>query len=232
MKKNQLPKAFLLSLLVGSAPLISMAQDTTAPQAAQPAANAEKIWYDFGWLVSQSAAPLELTAQERAEFIKGIEGGLSGKEGPGEDQAVRAQLNQFLSARFLKVTNEKNAKYFDELAKNPNIKKSESGLYYEIVKPGSEKRATDADTVRVHYKGALIDGTVFDDSNARGEAATFPVSGVVPGFGEGVQLVGEGGEVKLYIPGNLGYGENPPMGSGIPPNGTLVFDVVIEAVNP
>lgn len=235
MNKSQLPKTFLLGLLVGGAPLMGIAQDAVVTETVTAVETPEQVnqmWYDFGWLVSQSAAALELTDQERAEFIKGIEGGLTGQKGPGEDPAVRVQLNEFLQNRYMKVTSEKNNSYFSDLAKDPEVKKSDSGLYYKIIKQGSDKKAGKNDTVRVHYKGALIDGTVFDDSFKRGEPATFPVNGVVPGFGEGVQLVGEGGEAILYIPGDLGYGENPPMGSGIPPNATLVFEVQVESVNP
>jgi len=118
------------------------------------------------------------------------------------------------------------------LDNNPNVKKSPTGLYYEIVEEGSDERAGPSDSVKVHYQGTLTDGTEFDSSYQRGQPATFPVGGVVPGFGEGVQLVGPGGKVKLYIPGDLGYGPNPPGGSAIPPNGTLIFEVEMIEVNP
>ena len=77
------------------------------------------------------------------------------------------------------------------------------------------------------YEGKLIDGKTSDKSRRPVE---FPVAAVVPGFSEGVQLVGEGGKVRLYIPSNLGYGDNPPFGSGILPGSMLVFDVVIVEV--
>jgi FKBP-type peptidyl-prolyl cis-trans isomerase len=116
--------------------------------------------------------------------------------------------------------------YVDSLAEKPA--KSKSGLYYAILAPGNEaKKATRRDSVSVNYEGRLIDGKVFDKSRRPVE---FPVAAVVAGFSEGVQLVGEGGKVRLYIPGNLGYGDNPPSGSGILPGSMLVFDVEIVSV--
>lgn len=238
MSKLQLTKMFALSAMAGMASLTGMAAESNAAASATDAVVASAAtdetqnWYNFGWLVSQSIVALDMNEQERAEFIKGIEGGLTGKEGPGEDMLAQQKLNQFLEARFIKATTAKNTAFFAELEKNPNVKKTDSGLYYEIINPGNDARATQSDSVRVHYRGALTDGTVFDSSFERGEPATFPVNAVVPGFGEGVTLVGEGGEVKLYIPSNLAYGETPPMGSGIPPNSPLVFEVKVEQVAP
>ncbi|MFA5257701.1 MAG: FKBP-type peptidyl-prolyl cis-trans isomerase [Opitutales bacterium] len=105
---------------------------------------------------------------------------------------------------------------------------SKSGLYYTIITAGNAaKKAGKADLVSVNYEGRLIDGTQFDKSAS---PVQFPVAAVVAGFSEGVQLVGEGGKVRLYIPGKLGYGDNPPPGCGILPGSMLVFDVEIVGV--
>lgn len=233
MNKSPFTKTVFLSLMVGAASLTSVAAEpNTEAVAVNAAAEESQNWYNFGWLISQNIVALNMSEPERAEFLKGIEAGLTGQPGPGEDILAQQKLNQFLEARYIKATTAKNAAFFAELEKNPNVKKTDSGLYYEIIKPGNESRATQADNVRVHYRGALIDGMVFDSSFERGEPVTFPVNAVVPGFGEGVTLVGEGGEVKLYIPSNLAYGENPPMESGIPPNSPLVFDVQVEQIAP
>jgi FKBP-type peptidyl-prolyl cis-trans isomerase FklB len=116
--------------------------------------------------------------------------------------------------------------YVASLKEKPT--KSKSGLYYTVLEAGDPaKKATKADTVRVNYEGKLIDGKTFDKSRRPVE---FPVAGVVAGFSEGVQLVGEGGKVRLYIPSDLGYGDNPPYGSGILPGSMLVFDVEVVGV--
>ncbi len=99
-----------------------------------------------------------------------------------------------------------------------------SGLKYKIVRPGGEKKPQPSDTVKCHYKGWLDDGTVFDSSYDRGEPAEFSLSGVIAGWTEGLQLIGEGGEIELEIPSRLGYGEEgrPPK---IPGGATLHFQV-------
>ncbi|NND96528.1 MAG: FKBP-type peptidyl-prolyl cis-trans isomerase [Pirellulaceae bacterium] len=99
-----------------------------------------------------------------------------------------------------------------------------SGLRYRVLRQSDGAKPTASDEVRVHYAGWLDDETEFDSSYARGEAAEFPLSAVVPGWTEGLQLVGEGGMIELEIPSDLGYGRrgSPPS---IPPNATLHFRV-------
>ncbi|GHC00568.1 FKBP-type peptidyl-prolyl cis-trans isomerase [Cerasicoccus arenae] len=222
IKKHLRPlaAAALLSL-----PLSVMAQDTSS-------AADLKIIENFGWFVTESTQKLELTQAEKDAFLKGVKTALSGTGGPEDKTAAATEVQQYLQGRFNKMQTAASSDFFAELAKNPKIKQSPSGLYYEIIEEGDAERASADDSVKVHYKGSLIDGTEFDSSYNRGQPATFPVSGVVKGFGEGVQLVGPGGKVKLYIPGNLGYGPNPPRGSQIPPNGTLVFEVEMIDINP
>lgn len=107
---------------------------------------------------------------------------------------------------------------------NLNAQKTASGLYYVIDKKGNGKHATAADQVKVHYKGTLLDGTKFDSSYDRNEPITFPLSGVIRGWTEGIPLFEEGGKGKLIIPSALGYGPNG-AGGVIQPNEILVFDV-------
>ncbi len=101
-----------------------------------------------------------------------------------------------------------------------------SGLKYRILREGTGAKPTSADTVEVHYKGTLDDGTVFDSSYDRGESISFPLLGVIKGWTEGLQYVREGGMIELEIPGELGYGSRGT--SGIPPNATLHF--VVELI--
>lgn len=112
---------------------------------------------------------------------------------------------------------------------DPEIKTTASGLSYKIINEGEGAKATDDDFVKVIYKGSLIDGTVFDDSN--GEAREFPVRGVVPGFAEGIKLLGKGGKATLYIPGKLGYGVHGQPAAGIGRNQMLVFEVEVKEIN-
>ncbi len=119
-------------------------------------------------------------------------------------------------------------------ASKEGVQTTESGLQYKIVEPGNDVRAAAADTVFLTYKGSLIDGKVFDES---ADTTSFPLSNVVPGFREGLQLVGEGGSAILYIPAELGYGErgqrNPYTGQyTIEGNKMLIFEVNVVKVVP
>lgn len=105
------------------------------------------------------------------------------------------------------------------------MKTTASGLQYKVVKSGTGKTPGPNDTVKVHYSGSLIDGTVFDSSIARGEPATFPVKGVIPGWTEVLQLMKEGDKWQVYIPPQLAYGEAGAGGGKIGPNSVLVFDI-------
>lgn len=120
---------------------------------------------------------------------------------------------------------EAGAKFLAENAKKPGVVTTDSGLQYLVIEPGKGAKPTAGDTVRVNYKGSLLDGTVFDDSAQHGGPAEFPLAQVVPGWQEGIVLMPVGGKYRFWIPSNLGYGETGTPGGPIPPNATLVFEV-------
>jgi FKBP-type peptidyl-prolyl cis-trans isomerase len=113
-----------------------------------------------------------------------------------------------------------------------DVQSSESGLHYQVLETGSDPKPAMTDSVLVHYKGTLIDGTQFDSSYDRGTPATFPLNGVVKGFGEGLTKIGAGGKVILYIPSDLGYGNTPRPGGAIKPGDTLIFECELIEINP
>ena len=117
-------------------------------------------------------------------------------------------------------------------AEDSEIQTAESGLNYTILEPGAEQKPKMSDSVLVHYRGTRIDGTQFDSSYDRGQPAEFPLNGVVPGFGEGLTKIGEGGKIVLYIPSELAYGNNPRPGGAIQPGDTLVFECELIKINP
>ena len=119
--------------------------------------------------------------------------------------------------------------FLQENAERSEVKVTESGLQYEVVKKGDGKSPTAESEVVVHYKGTLINGEVFDSSYERGEPAEFPLGNVIPGWTEGLQLMKEGAEYKFYIPYQLAYGERG-AGQNIPPYATLVFEVELIEV--
>ncbi|MCM1037312.1 MAG: FKBP-type peptidyl-prolyl cis-trans isomerase [Bacteroides sp.] len=132
-----------------------------------------------------------------------------------------------------KVAGEANAKagrdFLDANGKRDEVKTTPSGLQYEVIKQGDGPTPAADDRVVVHYTGRLIDGTVFDSSEERGEPATFGVTQVIPGWVEALQMMQAGSQWRLYIPSQLAYG---PQGAGgmIGPNQTLIFDVTLLEV--
>jgi FKBP-type peptidyl-prolyl cis-trans isomerase FklB len=155
-----------------------------------------------------------------------------------EDQARQAiadfqQAQMAKKAEAMKALSEKNKaegeKFLAENAKKAGVKTLPSGLQYMEITPGKGKSPTASDTVTTHYKGTLIDGTEFDSSYQRGEPATFPVSGVIPGWTEALQLMKEGAKWKLFLPANLAYGERG-AGPDIGPNAALIFEVELISV--
>ena len=136
-------------------------------------------------------------------------------------QAFVQQRNKYTGA----LNKEKGEKYIQQFLKEEGAMQTESGLCYKIIEPGNDKKAVSlSDTVWVDYRGALIDDTVFDQN----DNISFTLGRVIPGWSEGMKLVGEGGKIKLVIPGDLAYGEYGNR--SIEPNATLVFDVTLNKV--
>lgn len=162
-------------------------------------------------------------------LIAGFRDALTNKESRLSEEEVAAAMQQF--QMLVQTQMQKKAetqaqagqKYLEEAAKKATVKKTESGLLYEVVKEGTGASPTENDTVVCHYKGTLVDGTEFDSSYKRGQPAEFPVNGVIQGWTEALQMMKVGGKWKLYIPPNLAYG--PQGRPGIPPNAVLVFEI-------
>jgi FKBP-type peptidyl-prolyl cis-trans isomerase len=119
--------------------------------------------------------------------------------------------------------------FLAENGKKAGIITTASGLQYEVVAEGPGPKPAAEDTVRVHYEGKLIDGTVFDSSYLRGEPIEFPLGGVIPGWTEGLQLMNEGSTYNLFIPQDLGYGDRG-AGEAIPPFSALIFKVELISI--
>jgi FKBP-type peptidyl-prolyl cis-trans isomerase FkpA/FKBP-type peptidyl-prolyl cis-trans isomerase FklB len=116
-------------------------------------------------------------------------------------------------------------KFLAENAKKPNVKTTPSGVQYEVVKQGSGPLPKPTDTVRVHYKGMLLDGKTFDSSYDRGEPTNFELPQMILGWREGIALMPVGSKYKLWLPAKMAYGETGTPGGPIPPNSALAFEV-------
>lgn len=145
----------------------------------------------------------------------------------GQEQAF-AFMREYFQVRMPLKEKKASEQFLADVEKNnANVKKSATGLLYEIVTPGDAQKITVADTLRVVYEGKLKDGNVF----APQDTASFPLQGMLPGWIEGLQLVGKGGELNLWIPSNLAYGERG-AGQVIGPNQALQFHVKVLDVMP
>lgn len=119
--------------------------------------------------------------------------------------------------------------YLEKNAARSGVTVLPSGLQYEVLREGTGRKPKATDSVKCHYEGTLVDGTVFDSSRRRGEPAVFPLNGVIRGWTEGLQLMQEGAVYRFFIPYNLAYGENG-AGASIPPYAALVFKVELIEV--
>lgn len=146
------------------------------------------------------------------------------------------QMQQQSDPEVLKQFEEKNKaageKFLNDNKSKANVVTLPSGLQYKIVKQGNGPKPNESDVVEVHYKGTLIDGTEFDSSYSRGETATFPLTGVIKGWTEGLQHINEGSKVLFYIPQELAYGATPRPGGPIEPYMALIFEIELIKVIP
>lgn len=134
----------------------------------------------------------------------------------------------------MKILSEKNKKegaaFLADNKGKEGVKALPSGLQYKVLTEGKGKAPSESDTVTIQYTGSLIDGTEFDSSLKRGQAATFAVKNVIKGWTEALQLMKEGSKWRLFIPSDLAYGETGTPGGPIGPNATLIFDVELVSI--
>lgn len=174
------------------------------------------------------------------DFADGVAAVFYGSEPRMSYDEAKAEIQKFFTElqakqdEAAKVMGEQNARageaFLTENGKRSEVKTTDSGLQYEVLEEGDGPRPEAGDQVVVHYTGKLIDGTVFDSSEERGEPATFGVTQVIPGWVEALQLMKAGSKWRLFIPSALAYGPNGAPGSPIGPDSTLIFDVELLKV--
>jgi FKBP-type peptidyl-prolyl cis-trans isomerase FkpA len=164
-------------------------------------------------------------------LMNGIQNGILDTAGM-DDQQIQTLVQTFFQKEMEKRNNslkESGDKFLAENAKKPGVVTTPSGLQYEVIKEGSGAKPTVESVVSVNYKGSLLSGKVFDQSQ-EGSPAEFPVGQVIPGWIEGIPLMTVGSKYKFYIPGKLGYGEMGNPQAGIGPNEVLVFEVELLSI--
>ena len=187
------------------------------------------IAFGLGERLKADGVPVDVDA-----FNAGIRDAFEGNERKLTQEEIAEEMAAYQTARAeeqqaaAEAAAEDNAltgdAFRDEYAQAEGVEQTESGLLYKVIEPGEGPRPSAEDSVEVHYRGTLVDGTEFDSSYSRGEPVTFGLSQVIPGWTEGLQLMSVGSKYQLVIPPELAYG---PGGAGqsIGPNSTLVFEV-------
>jgi FKBP-type peptidyl-prolyl cis-trans isomerase FklB len=199
----------------------------------------DKVSYALGIGIGHQLANMggqELNIDDFAQAVKDVLGGKELKIKSSEAQQI---VQDFFAEQEKKISQQRQEagkahkeageKYLAENAKKEGIVTLPSGLQYQVLKEGNGKKPTAKDSVKCHYEGFLIDGTVFDSSVQRGEPAVFGLQQVIAGWTEGLQLMQEGAKYRFFIPYRLAYGEGG-AGSSIPPFAALVFDVELIEV--
>lgn len=186
--------------------------------------------YGIGLQMGQQLADNPFDGLDIAAVAAGLAAAFYGDEPEVSEDQIRAAF-QVISGRMQEAESAKaqvaaavGEAFLAENATKAGIVVTESGLQYEVLSAGSGAKPSRSDKVRTHYHGTLIDGTVFDSSYNRGQPAEFPVSGVIAGWTEALQLMPVGAKYRLYIPHNLAYGERG-AGGAIKPYSALIFDV-------
>lgn len=228
MKRNLLAASVALSIITLVGCSEKEPELTTSIQQAS---------YGIGLNMGQSLVQDGLEDIDTQALALGMEDALSGTEarvGEKELMAAFAELQSQAEERASNLSTEQleaNTNFLAENAKRDGVITTESGLQYEVIESGAADgvQPQASDVVSVHYEGKLTDGTVFDSSISRGEPVDLPVSGVIPGWVEALQLMRVGDKWKVTIPSDLAYGPGSPS-PVIPPNSILVFEMELLGI--
>jgi FKBP-type peptidyl-prolyl cis-trans isomerase FkpA len=237
----------IASVLLLSSATLALAEEAAKPATAKaapartgsakvagaaPASESAKTLYALGLVLSQNLAPLKLSAADLASVQEGIADGVLGRTPKVELAVYGPKLQEFAKGRLgAAAAGEKKtgATFLAKEAAESGAVKQPTGFLYKEVKAGTGASPKATDKVKVHYRGTLTDGTVFDSSIDRGEPVTFSLSGVIPCWTQGLQLMKTGGKARLVCPSDLAYGDagSPPRIKG---GSTLVFEVELLSI--
>ncbi len=194
----------------------------------------QKLSYTMGQQIGSGIQQDKLDV-ETESLVLGLTHSLNGDASllsPAEMQAVIEAFQKEMQEKANEVKDgnaDKGIQFLKDNLSTEGVQVLESGLQYIVINQGDGEKPKATDTVDVHYEGTLINGTVFDSSIKRGEPATFPVNGVIPGWQEALQQMEVGTKWKVFIPSTLAYGEQG-AGGAIGPNETLIFEMELLAI--
>ena len=192
----------------------------------------DKISYALGLGIGQQIKNMHIEGFSIEDFSQSSRDIIEGNPTAMSSREAQQMLNEYFEKQAKEQAQQAIAEgkvFLEENARRPEVTQTKSGLQYEVLSEGSGRSPKATDTVRCHYEGRLLDGSVFDSSYQRGEPADFGLNQVIAGWTEGVQLMKEGAKYRFFIPYLLAYGERG-AGSSIPPYSTLVFDVELIKV--
>ena len=187
----------------------------------------DKVSYALGLSLGNNLLNSGVTALNYAKFAKGIQDVMEQNAPEISYEDAQTVINDFfqeLQSKVAEIALSHGKAFLAENAKRPEVLSLASGLQYEVITEGAGAKPKASDSVRVHYHGSLLDGTVFDSSVNRGEPATFGVTQVISGWVEALQLMPVGSKWRLFIPSELAYGAQG-AGQSIVPHSTLIFEV-------
>jgi FKBP-type peptidyl-prolyl cis-trans isomerase FkpA len=225
----------MLSALGLTAILLACAASTEPAEAVELQTENQKILYAIGLAVAQNFGPFELSQEELEVVQMGLADGILKRDPQVELQEYGPKIQGFAQERAqaaMEREKTESTEFLAAMEAEGGFTKSESGLLYSELTPGTGASPAATDTVKVNYKGTLRDGTVFDSSYDRGEPVEFPLNRVIGCWTEGVQMMKVGGKAKLICPAEIAYGDNgaPP---NIPGGAALVFEVeLLEITTP
>ncbi len=187
----------------------------------------DKVSYALGLSLGNNLLSSGVTALNYAKFAKGIQDVMEQKAPEISYEDAQTVINDFfqeLQSKVGEIALSHGKAFLAENAKRSEVLTLASGLQYEVITEGAGVKPKASDSVKVHYHGSLLDGTVFDSSVSRGEPATFGVTQVISGWVEALQLMPVGSKWRLFIPSELAYGAQG-AGQSIVPHSTLIFEV-------
>jgi len=213
--------------LTSSVVAVLVAMTTVSAAGQEPKTDEQKTLYSLGVAVSQSLSAFNLTEAELEMVKAGLTDGVLHKAPKADLQTYGPKIQNLQQTRLgavAAIEQKVGQAFLDKAAAEKGATKTSSGLVITTLKPGAGPSPKATDKVKVHYQGMLTDGSVFDSSVQRGEPVTFPLTGVIRCWTEGVQMMKVGGKSRLVCPADLAYGDRgaPPR---IKPGATLVFEV-------
>jgi len=219
------------ALVIAFLGFVAFAAAAEEAAAGKPVLDTEpaRISYSIGVQVGSSLRECGMTLDPNL-ILRGLQDTMSGAEPAMSREEISEAMGTFQQHMMqqqrekAEKAQEEGASFLEENAKKEGVVTLPSGLQYKVIREGEGRIPKATDTVKTNYRGTLINGKQFDSSYDRGEPAEFPVTGVIKGWQEALQLMKEGAKWQLFVPSELGYGQMGSRGS-IPPNATLIFEI-------